>query len=143
MGVDNFINTSSTGNRKNKRARVLLACKLQTPYGEIEGRLRDLSRMGALIECSPSPPMDTEVVFLRGKIAVPARIAWSESGRVGIEFLYMIDESEVLVHMKRVATTNEQRFRRPGIREEASERERKLAAAWGVQVGINLPDPDN
>jgi len=142
MGVDNFFNTTSTGNRQAKRARVLLAAKLQTPYGEIEGRLRDLSRKGALVECSPSPPIDTEVTFVRGKIAVPARVAWSEPGRVGLEFHYMIDESEVLVHMKRVTSNSQQRFRRPGIREDASDNERKLAAAWGVQVGINLPDTD-
>jgi hypothetical protein len=53
----------------------------------------------------------------------------------------MIDEQEVLVQMKHVgAVQNQQRFRRPGIKESASEQERKLAAAWGIQVGINLPD---
>jgi hypothetical protein len=142
MGVDNFINTPVSGNRKNKRARVLLAAKLETPYGEIEARLRDLSRKGALIECSPAPPTGSEVVFIRGPIAVPARVAWSQPGRVGLEFHYMIDEHDVLVQLKRVNNQTQQRFRRPGIKEHASEQERKLALAWGVQVGINLPDLD-
>lgn len=142
MGVDNFFNsTVSSGNRQAKRARVLLAAKLQTQFGEIDARLRDLSRKGALIECSPAPPADTEVVFVRGPISVPARVAWSSPGRVGLEFHYMIDEQEVLVQMKQVSSgAAKQRFRRPGIREDASEQERKLAAAWGIQVGINLPD---
>ncbi|HEY0115079.1 MAG TPA: PilZ domain-containing protein [Allosphingosinicella sp.] len=143
MGVDNFFNTAVSGNRQAKRARVLLAAKLQTPHGEIEARLRDLSRKGALIECSPAPPTGSEVVFIRGPIAVPARVAWSLPGRVGLEFLYMIDENEVLVQMKRVGSAQSQnRFRRPGIKEHASDQERRLAAAWGVQVGINLPDQD-
>ena len=141
MGVDNFFNSTTAGNRQNKRARVLLAAKLQTPFGELEARLRDLSRKGALVECSPTPPTGTEVVFVRGQTSVPARVAWSGVGKVGLEFHYMIDENDVLVHMKRVGTAgSQQRFRRPGIKEDASEKERKLAEAWGVQVGINLPD---
>jgi hypothetical protein len=142
MGVDNFLNAPVTGNRQAKRARVLLAAKLDTPHGEIDARLRDLSRKGALIECSPVPPEGTEVMFRRGPISVPARVAWAAAGRVGLEFHYMIDENEVLVQMKRSPNTSAQRFRRPGIKEGASEKERALARAWGVQVGINLPDKD-
>lgn len=141
MGVDNFPNNeASTGNRKAKRARVLLAARLETPFGPIDCRLRDLSRKGALVECSPSPATGSEVTFVRGTIIVPARVAWSQPGRVGLEFLYMIDEQDVLVQLKPGSARPQQRFRRPGIKEEASEKERRLAAAWGVQVGINLPD---
>jgi len=47
----------------------------------------------------------------------------------------------VLVQLKRVTNMqNRQRFRRPGIKETASEKERALASAWGVQVGITLPE---
>lgn len=141
MGVDNFLNSDDVStNRKAKRARVLLAAKLQTQTGEIDCRLRDLSRKGALIECHPAPPTGTPVVFTRGSISVPARVAWSQPGRIGLEFDYMIDEHDVMVQLKPVSTGSGQRFRRPGIKETASEQERKLAAAWGVQVGINLPD---
>ena len=140
MGVDNFFNSDVSTNRKAKRARVLLAAKLQTQSGEVDCRLRDLSRKGALIECRPAPPTGTPVIFTRGPISVPARVAWSQPGRVGLEFDYMIDEHDVMVQLKPVAAGAAQRFRRPGIKETASEQERKLAAAWGVQVGINLPD---
>lgn len=143
MGVDNFLQAPVTGNRQNKRARVLLAAKLETPVGEFDARLRDLSSKGALLECTAAPPVDAEVVFRRGPVAVPARVAWAAGGRVGLEFQYMIDENAVLVQMKRSSNTSgQQRFRRPGIREGASEKERALARAWGVQVGINLPDSD-
>lgn len=140
MGVDNFVRVPAASKRQDKRARVLLAAKLQTPFGEIDARLRDLSRRGALLECSPVPPVGTEVVFARGTIAVPARVAWAAADRVGLEFQYMIDEHDVLVQMKRGGGSTGQRFRRPGIREAATDKERKLARAWGVQVGINLPD---
>lgn len=141
MGVDNFMTAPVTGSRRAKRARVLLAARLQTPFGEIEARLRDLSQKGALVECSPVPPVDSEVVFMRGPITVPARVAWTGDGRVGLEFHHMIDENEVLVQLKRVTNLqSSQRFRRPGIKESASEKERALASAWGVQVGITLPE---
>jgi len=141
MGVENFTAAPGSGTRRAKRARVLLAAKLQTPYGEIEARLRDLSQKGALVECSPTPPEGSEVVFSRGPITVPARVAWAGAGRVGLEFHHQIDENEMLVQLKRVSNLQaRERFRRPGIRENASDRERALAAAWGVQVGINLPD---
>lgn len=139
MGVDNFLKEAGAGNRRNKRARVLLAAKLQTPFGEIDARLRDLSRKGALVECSPVPPVDCEVTFVRGSIAVPARVAWAGAGRVGLEFVYMIDEADVMVQMKRAGGNQiKDRFRRPGIKEGASEKDRALARAWGVQVGITL-----
>ena len=141
MGVENFTAAPVSGTRRAKRARVLLAAKLQTPYGEIDARLRDLSQKGALVECMPVPPQGTEVVFVRGPINVPARVAWSGEGRVGLEFHYQIDENEVLVQLKRVTNMQaRERFRRPGIKEDASEKERALARAWGVQVGITVPD---
>jgi hypothetical protein len=142
MGVDTFVSPQSVGNRRAKRARVLLAAKLETPVGDIDARLRDLSRKGALVECSPVPPVGAEVVFRRGDVAVPARVAWSAAGRVGLEFHYMVDEHDLLVQLKRSSNGPQQRFRRPGIKEEATEKERALARAWGIQVGINLPDRD-
>jgi hypothetical protein len=142
MGVDNF-NSVVGGKRSAKRARVLLAAKLKTPHGEIECRLRDLSRKGALVECSSVPPVGSEVVFARGSTIVPARVAWSAANRVGLEFHYMIDEAEVLVQLPRAAAGgNKDRFRRPRLNEGMSDQERKLAQAWGVTVGLAVPDDD-
>jgi hypothetical protein len=142
MGVEHPFKTNVETERASKRARVLLSAKLETPHGSIDCRLRDLSRKGALVECSPMPPAGTDVLFVRGAISVPARVAWSQPGRVGLEFHYPIDEAEVLVPFKAGTAKAGPRFRRPGIKEGVSEQDRKLAAAWGVQVGINLPDED-
>lgn len=143
MGANEFITSVTAGKRQNKRARVLLAARLQTPFGEIEARLRDLSCKGALVECVPVPPVNSEVVFLRGPLTVPARVAWAGQDRVGLEFKYPIDEQEVLVQLKRTGSQRTgERFRRPGIKEGVSQDQRELARKWGVQVGINLPDID-
>ena len=141
MGAENFVTTGVGGKRGARRARVLLAARLQTPFGEFDCKLRDLSRKGALVECTKQPPVGCEVTFVRGSTVVPARVAWTGAGRVGLEFKFMIDEQEVLVQLKRktVDTGNYERFRRPGLNEDLSEDARKLAQKWGVTVGLTVP----
>ena len=139
MGAENFPGGTSAKQRSAKRNRVLLSAKLRTAYGEIDARLRDLSQKGALIECGAPLHVGDEVIFSRGSTVVPARIAWTGGGRIGLEFLRMIDESEVLVQLGRTGSnTPQQRFRRPPLHGDLSEQERRLARLWGVSVGINI-----
>ncbi|MEA3041217.1 MAG: hypothetical protein QOC65_706 [Sphingomonadales bacterium] len=140
MGVENIVKASMAAQRQAKRARVLLAGKLQTPYGEVDARLRDISSRGALVECGQVPPVGCEVVFSRGQTIVPARVAWSAAGRVGLEFRYPIDENEVLVQLKKAPAAAAPRFRRPGLNEGISDDDLQVARAWGVTVGIALPE---
>lgn len=148
MGVESFLEAPAEGQRKAKRARVLLAVKLGTEHGEVDGRLRDLSRKGALVECSAVPPVGSEVMFTRGPTSVPARVAWSSGNRIGLEFAFMIDESEVLVQLGRAAPPAAAptspyappRFRRARLfGEDMGEKEKAVARAWGRQVGIHVP----
>src|SRR5688572_21743066 len=142
MGVEHFVDGPVAGKRQAKRARVLLAAKLQLGNGsEIEARLRDLSRKGALVECQTVPPVGTELVFNRGSTSIPARVAWTGADRVGLEFAYMIDEHEVLVQLKRTSgDQNQPRFRRPRLfGESMSHQEKQLARLWGASVGIAIP----
>lgn len=150
MGAENFLDVADTGKRRAKRARVLLAVKIRTEFGEIDGRLRDVSRKGALVECSGScPDAGSEVLFSRGATTVPARVAWSGGMRIGLEFAYQIDETEMLVQLRTAAPSErapepvdygQPRFRRPRLFEaDLDPQQRKLARAWGASVGIKLP----
>jgi hypothetical protein len=141
MGAEQFVDGQVAGKRKARRARVLLAAKLQTASGEIAARLRDLSRKGALVECQTVPPVGTELIFNRGSTSIPARVAWTGDDRVGLEFAYMIDEHEVLVQLKRTSSDqNQTRFRRPRLfGESMSLQEKQLARLWGASVGISVP----
>jgi hypothetical protein len=148
MGAENFVNISASSQRQAKRARVLLAGKLETPYGEIDARLRDISSLGALVECATLPPAGSEVVFSRGSTVVPARVVWTAAGRVGLEFAFPIDENAVLVQLKKAppvrpspsAAQSPGRFRRAGLSERLTDDAREAARNWGVTVGIALPD---
>jgi hypothetical protein len=141
MGAHSFVDVPVAGKRSAKRARVLLAARLRTGAGgEIDVRLRDLSPQGALVEGKSLPPQGSEVVFSRGSITVPARVAWIGEGRAGLEFAYAVDESEVLVQLKRTnSDSNQPRFRRPRLGEDMSAQDKKLARLWGVSVGISVP----
>jgi len=143
MGVENFPSAPAGSKRSAKRARVLLAAKLQTSFGEVEARLRDLSRKGALVECAQVPNVGSEVIFVRGETVVSARVAWAAGNRVGLEFDHMIDEHELLVHIGKPTKTTAaypQSFRRPGLAQGMSVDQRKVAQAWSVAVGLNLPE---
>jgi hypothetical protein len=130
---------TNVSQRSAKRNRVLLAAKLRTSFGEVDARLRDLSQKGALVECEKRLEVGDEVVFIRASTIVPARVAWTGGKRVGLEFLRMIDESEVLVQLGKGAATNtQQRFRRPSLHGGLTEQERQLAKLWGANVGINF-----
>ena len=137
MGAETFGDV--TGRRSVRRARVLLAARLKTDSGDVDARLRDLSRKGALIECKQKMSVGDEVVFARGSTVVPARVAWVGGDRLGLEFLRMIDESEVLIPVSRGPPPQPQRFRRPRVlSEDLTEQERQLAKVWAVSVGINV-----
>lgn len=146
MGAETFVTPAVAGKRTSKRARVLLAAKLQTSFGEVDARLRDLSRKGALVECAQIPSVGSEVIFVRGSTVVPARVAWAGARRVGLEFHHMIDEQEVLVQLGKGSanrTGEPGRLRRPALIRDMSDEERVLARKWGAAVGIQLHDQEN
>ena len=142
MGVENFGKTAAGSKRSAKRARVLLAARLETVAGEIEARLRDLSQKGALVECLEVPPVGSEVVFVRGATRVPARVAWAGPDRVGLEFHHEIDEHEVFVQLGKRPPPKPVGFRRPLFPGTADPDEQRTAQDWGATVGLNLPEGD-
>ena len=139
MGAESFVQTADVGKRAARRARVLLAAKLRTPEGEIDCRLRDLSAMGALLECKPPPEVGCRVVFLRGKVAIPARVAWSASDRIGIEFEHPIDEQEMLVQLKSGGGSDIPEFYKK-IGKAMTVEERRQVRAWSATMGIRIPE---
>ncbi len=141
MGVENFGNAPVGSKRSARRARVLLAARLETGAGEIEARLRDLSQKGALVECLQVPPVGSEVVFVRGTTRVPARVAWAGPDRVGLEFHHQIDEHEVLVQLGKRPQPKPASLQRPGFG-RLSPDDRRVAEAWGATVGLTMPESD-
>lgn len=144
MGVEGF-ETSAASKRTARRARVLLSAKLHTPQGEYEARLRDISRTGALIESPALVKPGATVTFERGTSRVPATVAWSDGYRIGLAFEQPINEGELLVHINRAkpAAPAPVNYSRPGIGRTMTGKELRMAQAWSVAVGLNLPEKDS
>ena len=56
--------------------------------------------------------------------------------------MFLLFEGTLLRGSGRPPTSGNQsgeRFRRPGLNEDMSDKERKLAEAWGVTVGLTVP----
>jgi hypothetical protein len=142
MGVETPL-TAKTGKRAGRRSRVLLAAKLVTPQGEIDARLRDLSPKGALIECTKVPPVNTKVVFVRGPLEVPARVAWAGADRAGLEFEHQVDENDILVQLGKKGSAHDDPYRPVNLPNHLSRSQYKLAKAWGVTVGFAVSSGPN
>ena len=127
--------------RRTKRSLVLLTAKVVTSNGVVETRLRNLSQNGALLEADAPPPIGAEVVFERGDTRVAGRVAWVADERFGLEFFTPIEESEVLIHVRRPQPIplDPAMFRRPAFRQSRlTPGERKLAEAWATTPGSRL-----
>jgi hypothetical protein len=127
--------------RRTKRSLVLLTAKVVTNNGVVEVRLRNLSQNGALLEADEPPPEGTEVLFERGETRVAGRVAWIADERFGVEFFEPIEESEVLIHVRRPQPVplDPAMFRRPAFRQSRlTPGERKLAEAWATMPGSRL-----
>jgi hypothetical protein len=141
MGAESFVTSADVGKRGARRARVLIAARLQSSLGELDCRLRDLSRMGALLECAQLPPIGSSVVFVRGKIAIAARVAWASEKRLGIEFEHPIDEQAVLVQLKNGHDHGIPEFYQR-IGQSMTPKERKQVHSWSVAMGLNIPEAE-
>jgi hypothetical protein len=78
--------------RQEKRSRVFLTVLLHGPTGSIELKVTDWSPHGACGSCAYPPPPGAAIELVRGDVAVPARVAWSANGKIGIEFAEAVDE---------------------------------------------------
>ena len=111
---------------------------------------RDLSGRGALrIEqrrlCAENRStggvtLDTgeETIELSGEVVVPARVAWTGSGRVGLEFLSLIEEEELFVRPKPPSVLDAKTSRRAEFNQKLTEQDLKRAELWGATVGLKI-----
>lgn len=95
MGAQFSPNTPLAIKRGKKRIRTVTPARLLTAMGELDIRLRDLSRAGALGEAPRPPVRGSSGVVLFGDCAVPALVAWVAGRRFGLEFEQLIGEDQL------------------------------------------------
>ena len=85
-----------------------------------------------------------KVTFERGASRVAATVAWAIGIRIGLEFEHPIDESELLIHVGRTRAIAPPAtgYSRSGMMRSMTAQDRRMAQAWSVAVGLNLPEKD-
>jgi hypothetical protein len=87
--------------REAERHSVLLSARLQCGADSVAVRLRNISRTGARVESAVLPPVGSIVRFIRGDLAVSARVVWIGRASLGLQFREAIDQKELLVGIGR------------------------------------------
>lgn len=72
--------------RTPARSRVYLPATIQSSCGCQDALVRDISRLGALLEVSVTPPIGSVVQLTCARTTVEGRIAWVDSTWFGMEF---------------------------------------------------------
>ena len=65
-------------------------------------KIRDMSAVGAQIESSVSLPPGSEIHLVRGRLAVPCVVVWTNGGRSGLKFLSTVSVGDWLAPPKNI-----------------------------------------
>lgn len=124
-------------NRQNRRANVLMAATLEISGMALPVKLRNLSVDGALVEGDKLPVEGASILFRRGDIAVPGKVAWVKARKAGVSFVRQIGEEQVLRNISVPKSRPKPTFRRAALKEEPTQSERDFAARclWDPKVG--------
>ena len=113
------------GRRAAARARISLPASLDFIAGRLDVTLRNLSRIGAMLEGPELPGTGNDVILKCGGIDVLGMVIWRGNGRCGITFDELLDEREVI------------RLRREGdeaARTGVTRETRQAAAEWALGI---------
>ena len=130
-----------TDERRSARANVILTATIEHANARIPVRVSNLSEHGALVIGDGLPADETQIVFRCNGMAVQGWVAWSQSGRAGIQFgnptqPESLTQREDNPRIAIIKDTRELDFRRPGFRgNQMTDDERKIVEEW------NRPQP--
>lgn len=116
--------------RQNRRANVLMAATLELSGAALPVKLRNLSVDGALVEGDKLPVEGASILFRRGDIAVPGKIAWVKARKAGVSFVRKLDDAQLLRNVPTPRSRPVPVFRRPALTEEPTTVERAYAERW-------------
>ena len=122
--------SSASQNRKSRRSNVFMKASIEQAGASREVKLRNLSAEGALVEGDALPLEGSDLLFIKGDLRVPGRIAWTHEGHAGIAFGKQLDPVQLLRHVPAPRARVSARFRRPGLAMELTESERKFGENW-------------
>ena len=108
--------SSLTQNRRSRRSPVLLAATLDVAGTQHPVKLRNLSAEGALVEGDKLPVEGSSVLFRKGDISMPGRVAWVNGLQAGVNFAQKLNPEQLLRHVPAPRPRVAPSFRRPGLK---------------------------
>jgi len=122
--------SSNSQNRKARRSNVLMAASLELSGTSLPVKLRNLSADGALVEGDKLPVEGASILFRKGDLSVPGRVAWAKTRHAGISFDRKLGTDQVLRHVPAPRPRVKPDFRRPGLKSSLTEEERRYGEQW-------------
>lgn len=89
--------------RKQHRKKILLAANLCIGDSSMQCRIRNVTELGALIECDLTVPVGTTVIIERGALSVAGEARWSRNNQLGVEFSTLIHIQDWLTEVALVS----------------------------------------
>ena len=115
-----------------------MAASLELSGMSLSVKLRNLSAEGALVEGDKLPVEGAAIVFRKGDLSIPGKVAWAKTHHAGISFSRKLDPEQVLRHIPAPRPRVKADFRRPGLKSTIRDEERRYGEQW---LGRLYPTP--
>ena len=122
--------SSNSQNRKNRRSNVLMSASLELSGTSVPVKLRNLSAEGALVEGSKLPVEGSSVLFRKGDIGMPGRVAWVNGHQAGVNFAQKLNPDQLLRHIPTPRPRVTPGFKRTGLKGTLTAEERRYGETW-------------
>ena len=122
--------SSNSQNRKNRRSNVLMSASLELSGTSVPVKLRNLSAEGALVEGEGLPVEGASVLFRKGDLSVPGRVAWVNDRQAGVNFARNLNPDQLLRHIPTPRPRVTPEFKRTGLKGTLTADERRYGETW-------------
>ncbi|HEU0309761.1 MAG TPA: PilZ domain-containing protein [Sphingomicrobium sp.] len=122
--------SSNSQNRKTRRSNVLMSASLELSGTSVPVKLRNLSAEGALVEADKLPIEGASVLFRKGDLSMPGRVAWVNGRQAGVNFAQNLNPDQLMRHIPTPRPRVAPDFRRTGLKGTLTAQERQFGEAW-------------
>ena len=122
--------SSNSQNRKNRRSNVLMSASLELSGTSLPVKLRNLSAEGALVEGDKLPVEGASVLFRKGDLSMPGRVAWVKGRRPGVNFAQNLNPDQLLRHIPAPRPRVTPISSAPGLKGTLTADERRFGDTW-------------
>ena len=122
--------SSNSQNRKNRRSNVLMSASLELSGTSVPVKLRNLSAEGALVEGEKLPVEGSSVLFRKGDLSMPGRVAWVNGRQAGFNFAQKLNPDQLLRHIPTPRPRVTPEYKRTGLKSTLTAKERRYGETW-------------